>query len=87
MNLTQSFLVFAVNATACLILAAPAGAQGTAQERSACEWDAFRFCSGDIPFVSEIESCLQSNVRRLTPACRQEFLPTGETRLREEHFY
>lgn len=66
--------------------ALPASAQGTAQERSACMGDAFKFCSSDIPFVSEIESCLQSNVARLSKACKREFLPTGQTKLKEEHF-
>lgn len=69
-----------------LLSAAPAQAQGTAQERSACMGDAFKFCSSDIPFVSEIESCLQSNVARLSKACKREFLPTGQTKLQEEHF-
>ncbi len=49
--------------------------------------DAMRFCSSDIPFVSEIESCLESNVSRLSAACRREFAPTHTTKLQEEHFY
>lgn len=75
-------LLFAIAA------AAPAAAQGTAQERSDCMGDAFKFCSGDIPFVDEIESCLQANVARLSSACRREFAssPTGNTKLTEEHF-
>jgi hypothetical protein len=64
----------------------PAAAQGTAQERSDCMGDAFRFCSSDIPFVEEIESCLQENMARLSPACRQEFAATNSTKLRPEHF-
>jgi hypothetical protein len=72
---------------ACAILcSSPGWAQGTAQERSACMGDAMRFCSSDIPFVSEIESCLEQNIRRLSRACRAEFLPTRHTRLKEEHF-
>jgi hypothetical protein len=69
-----------------LFVAPPASAQGTAQERSACMGDAFRFCSSDIPFVSEIEACLEQNMRRLSRACRHEFLPRHKTKLREEHF-
>jgi hypothetical protein len=69
------------------LAAAPAAwAQGTAQERSDCMGDAMRFCSADIPFVEEIESCLQQNMARLSPACRREFAPTNTTKLREEHF-
>ncbi|QGM99155.1 hypothetical protein [Methylocystis parvus] len=67
--------------------ASPAFAQGTAQERSACMGDAVRFCSSDIPFVSEIESCLEGNMSRLSSACRAEFAPTRTTKLQEEHFY
>ena len=71
-----------------LLGAEPAFAQGTAEERSACMGDALRLCSSDIPFVSEIESCLQSNMPRLSPACRKEFAgPTKRTKLKEEHFY
>ena len=72
----------------CAALAAsPASAQGTAQERSDCMGDALRLCSSDIPFVSEIEDCLRSNMARLSPACRREFAgPTNSTKLKEEHF-
>lgn len=66
--------------------ATPAWAQGTTQERSDCMGDALRFCSSDIPFVDEIESCLSENVARLSPPCRREFGPTQSTKLREEHF-
>lgn len=66
--------------------APPALAQGTTQERSDCMGDALRFCSSDIPFVEEIESCLSENLARLSPACRREFGPTQSTKLREDHF-
>jgi len=66
--------------------ASPAFSQGTAQERSDCMGDALRFCSSDIPFVEEIESCLQENMAQLSPACRREFAPTNATKLRAEHF-
>lgn len=71
----------------CLGAASPAAwAQGTAEERSACTGDAFRFCLSDIPNVSEIEACLKSREAELDPACRAEFQPTGRTRMRREHF-
>lgn len=70
-----------------LLAAAPALAQGTAQERSACMGDALRFCSSDIPFVSAIESCLETNESRLSSPCRREFGPTRTTKLQESHFY
>jgi hypothetical protein len=72
---------------ATLVVAAPALAQGTAEERSACMGDAFRFCLSDIPNVAEIEACLIKNESRLSPACRAEFEPaTKRTKLRSEHF-
>jgi hypothetical protein len=65
-----------------------ASAQGTAEERSACEGDAFRFCMSDIPSVSKIEACLIANEAQLSPACRAEFAgsPERKTKLRERHF-
>ncbi len=70
-----------------VIGAAPALAQGTARERSDCMADALKFCSSDIPFVSEIEDCLRTNMGKLSRACRREFAgPTQSTKLREEHF-
>jgi len=71
---------------ACVLLSAPAPAQGTAEERSACMGDAFKFCFSDIPTVSKIESCLEKNEPKLTPACRAEFLPGKKTKMRAEHF-
>lgn len=70
------------------LISAPAAAQGTAEERSACMGDAFRFCAGDIPNVSKIEACLDSKKAELTPACAAEFKPTQakKTKLKPEHF-
>lgn len=66
--------------------ASPLRAQGTADERSACMGDAFRFCSADIPNVSEIETCLQGNLSALSTACQAEFQVASRTKLRPEHF-
>lgn len=72
---------------AAFIGAAPAYAQGTAQERSDCMEDAFRLCSSDIPFVSKIETCLQSHLSQLSAGCRGEFTGgASKTKLRPEHF-
>lgn len=67
-------------------MSAPALAQGTAQERSACMGDAFKFCGSDIPDVSRIEACLKSKVNQLSPACKVEFEPNGKTRMHRSHF-
>jgi hypothetical protein len=61
-------------------------AQGTAEERSACMGDAFRFCSAEIPNVPEIEACLLRNRSGLDPACQAEFGSSNKTRLRPSHF-
>ncbi len=68
------------------LAASPAAAQGTSQERSDCMGDALRFCASDIPIVEAIESCLEENLARLSPACRREFAPASATKLRPEHF-
>jgi len=77
--------VLAAAAMFCLTLSA-ASAQGTAQQRSACMGDAFRFCSAYIPNVTSIEACLRQNVNSLDPGCRAEFQPSGRTKLRARHF-
>lgn len=69
-----------------MLLSSVAWAQGTAQDRSACMGDAFKFCSADIPNVSKIEACLEQNRSNLTPACAAEFQPAKKTTLRPEHF-
>jgi hypothetical protein len=77
--------VLAAAAMLCFSLSV-ANAQGTAEQRSACMGDAFKFCSAYIPNVSAIESCLKQNVNNLDPACRAEFQPSGRTRIQERHF-
>ena len=67
-------------------LTIPALAQGTAEERSACMGDAFKFCRANIPNVAAIEACLKQNVSILSPACQAEFAPAGSTKLQSNHF-
>jgi hypothetical protein len=66
--------------------AGPASAQGTAEQRSACMGDAFRYCSQDIPNVSRIEACLLANRERLRPACQAQFDAAGNSSLQPQHF-
>ena len=55
--------------------------------QSACMDDAFRLCGEDIPFISEIEDCLESNMSQLSAKCRKEFSgPEPRSLLREEDF-
>jgi hypothetical protein len=61
-------------AAACLSASsAPAQAQGTADQQSACIDDAFRFCRADIPNAARVEACLESNKSKLRPACQAQF--------------
>jgi hypothetical protein len=52
---------------------APAAAQGTQQQRAACEGDAMRLCSAHVPDVQKITACMSRNRRNLSAACRAVF--------------
>jgi len=58
-------------------LAGKSQAEGTAEQRWACEQDAFKFCGSEIPNVPRITACMIKNVRKLSPACRVQFKQTG----------
>ena len=51
---------------------APAFAQGTPQQRAACEADANRVCDAYIPDAVAIERCLRANAGSISAACRGE---------------
>ena len=55
------------------LAAAPAAAQGTPEQRAACEGDALRLCSQFVPDVARITACMQRNKRHLSPRCRAMF--------------
>jgi ubiquinone biosynthesis protein UbiJ len=46
---------------------------GTAEQRWACEHDAFAFCSSEIPDVKRITACMLKNLKKLSPPCRAQF--------------
>jgi hypothetical protein len=68
---------FAVPATAALVaalLAIPhAAAQGTAEQRAACEDEARWLCSNYIPDAEAIKGCMLRNLNQLSPRCRAMF--------------
>jgi len=66
-------VLIAIAAISSATLAFPAFAQGTAQQRAACEGDAFKFCAADIPSAEKIEACLRAKLSEISPACRAEF--------------
>jgi hypothetical protein len=57
-------------------LAGKSRAQGMAEQRWACEQDAFKFCGNEIPNVQRITACMIKNVKKLSPACRAQFKQT-----------
>jgi hypothetical protein len=60
------------------LAAAPALAQGTAEQRAACEGDAYRLCDAYVPDAILIERCLRAKANSLSPGCRAEFgFPTA----------
>lgn len=80
-------MVFCVGAMLTIIWTTAAVAQEPEPEESECMGDVMTFCSDYIPFVSEIEDCLEKNVGKVSAACRKELSgPDSRTRLREESF-
>ena len=86
MNKLSTLTAGSLFVLAAIAFTIPASAQGTAQQRTACMGDAFRFCSADIPNVSRIETCLLQNRERLRPACQAQFDNSGSSQLQPEHF-
>jgi hypothetical protein len=46
---------------------------GTAEQRWACQHDAFAFCGSEIPNVDRITACMVRNIKKLSPLCRAQF--------------
>jgi hypothetical protein len=59
----------------------PAAAQGTPQQRAACEDEARWLCSNYIPDADAITACMVRNRHLLSPRCRAA-LGTGKKRPR-----
>jgi hypothetical protein len=51
----------------------PAAAQGTPEQRQACQPDAMRLCSEFVPDVDRITACMVKNRIRLSAPCRAVF--------------
>lgn len=65
-------IILRLSAVLAFIAVAPAFAQGTAQQREACESDANRVCQAYIPDAIAIERCLRANAGSISGACRAE---------------
>ena len=69
------FTSFAVLAGITLWLGlSPAAAQGTPEQRAACENDAMRLCQEFVPDVQRITACMSQKRRYLSPRCRVYFV-------------
>jgi hypothetical protein len=55
------------------LMAQPAAAQGTPEQRAACEGDAMRFCNQYVPDVQRVTACMGQHRRYLSPRCRAVF--------------
>ena len=44
--------------------------QGTADEQTACQGDAVKFCSDAIPYTFRVLACLQRNREQISDGCR-----------------
>ncbi|MFO1168141.1 MAG: hypothetical protein U1E19_08500 [Rhodoblastus sp.] len=55
---------YAVLIAVAALLSSPALAQGTPEQRAACEGDALKFCAKDIPNADKIEACLRARLPR-----------------------
>lgn len=53
--------------------AAPVAAQGTPEQRAACEGDAMQLCGEFVPDVDRIISCMSRHRSKLSPRCRAVF--------------
>ena len=74
----QSFSLVRIAAVLTLACAASlaavgARAQGTPEQRQACQPDAMRLCQEFIPDVDRITACMVEHRRQLSPACRVYF--------------
>jgi hypothetical protein len=73
----SSFRNFALGATAAVALSLSllptAGHAYTQEEQQACQPDAFRLCSSEIPDVDRITACMIARRSQLSPECRRFF--------------
>lgn len=67
---SRSLLAAFAAICAMAVMATPAAAQGTPEQRAACQGDAQRLCGQFIPDVDRITACMVQNRRYLSQACR-----------------
>ncbi|ULO23012.1 hypothetical protein [Methylocystis sp. SB2] len=65
-------IILRLSAILALFALTPAFAQGTPEQRQACEGDANRVCEAYIPDAVAIERCLRANAGSISAACKAE---------------
>lgn len=65
--------LFAVVSTVIALAAFPALAQGTSQQKTACEKDSHKFCASAEPDAIAVEKCLKNHMASLSKACQRQF--------------
>ena len=80
--LRPAFTIAGLVGLALLVLPLAAAAQGTPEQRAACEGDAMRLCSQFVPDVDRITACMAKNRRYLSAGCRAVFDGGGKKRAR-----
>jgi type II secretory pathway component PulL len=55
------------------LMSLPAAAQGSPEQRAACQDDAMRLCNQYVPDVNRITACMSQKRRYLSPRCRAVF--------------
>jgi hypothetical protein len=76
-NLSPKHLPFAI-VWALALMSIPAAAQGTAEQRAACQGDGQRLCGQYIPDVERITACMVQNHAHLSHGCRVVFESSGK---------
>ncbi len=57
----------------------------TQADASACMWDAFRFCSAEIPDAHRVADCLYAKRPQLSTACSHAFARNLRVRAHRRH--
>ena len=79
MSSFRTFQLGAALAVALAFLGLPTtGHAYTDEEQQACQPDAFRLCSSEIPDVDRVTACMVARKSQLSPECRRFFRPDPE---------
>ena len=69
-RLLAFFLAASMGLALASIAPSPVAAQGTPEQRAACEEEAKYLCANYIPDEQQITACMMRNVHSLSPKCR-----------------